>query len=79
MCTGVQLPISFNIPLVFDFFQREFYEAPTQEIVDLILKIDHLYGKIQLLGILLFRHGEDFMVGDLKGKCGIKFARKAET
>jgi hypothetical protein len=49
------------------YFQREFHEAPTHEIVDLILKIDHLFGKIQLLGILLFRHGEDFMVGDLKG------------
>ena len=48
--------------------QREFHEKPTDEIVGVILKLDHLFGKIQLLGILLQRHGEDFIVGDARGE-----------
>ena len=50
-----------------NLFQKEFQYSPTNVIVDMILNIDHLFGKIQLLGILLQRHGDDFMVGDAKG------------
>ncbi len=52
--------------------QKDFQHFPTHEIVEMILNIDHLFGKIQLLGILLRRHGEDFMVGDARGKSGTK-------
>jgi hypothetical protein len=34
----------------------------------MVLKMEHLFGKIQLLGILLQRHGLDFVVGDTKGR-----------
>ena len=49
-------------------FQTEFKDTPSNMIESEILSTDHMYGKIQLLGILLKRHGKDYIVDNLSGR-----------
>jgi phosphorylase kinase alpha/beta subunit len=49
-------------------FADEYKSAPSYEIVELIANTSHLYGKIQLCGILLTREGPDFPIGEKSAK-----------
>ena len=44
------------------YFQPQFIERSDEDIVKEILNSGHVYKKIQLLGILLKRHDEDFLI-----------------
>jgi len=49
-------------------FATEYKAKPSHEIVELIANTNHLFGKIQLCGILLTRDGPDFPIGDKSAK-----------
>ncbi len=49
-------------------FADEFKGRSSSEISSAVVSCGHLYGSIQLLGLLLEKEGGDFMVGDLSGK-----------
>ena len=48
--------------------QAEFREVTSNKIETEILHTDHMLGKIQLLGILLRRHGTNYMVENITGR-----------
>ena len=41
-------------------FASQYSNTPTDDILELLMGLDHVYGTIQLLGILLKREGPDF-------------------
>ncbi len=52
----------------FSSFQTEFKNKSSNEISTAIVSCNHLYGSIQMLGILMDREGGDYLVGDLSGE-----------
>ena len=68
------------VPITFDFteflhFQIDFAEKPDQVIINEILNSGHVYKRIQLLGILLKRHNENFPItADSTGKSSFLFS-----
>ena len=45
-------------------FASQYSNTPTRDILEVLRGLDHVYGCIQLLGILLLREGAEFRVGD---------------
>jgi len=43
-------------------FTSDFHNSPTHEIVDMIVSMNHVHGKLQLCGILLAREGCHFQI-----------------
>jgi len=43
-------------------FSTQYKFAPTHELVNLLGNLRHLYGQIQVFGLLLFREGPDFQI-----------------
>jgi len=52
-------------------FASQYSNTPTDDILELLMGLDHVYGTIQLLGILLKREGPDFKLRSHK-YCSIK-------
>jgi len=57
------IPRTMDIKETYHDFVTEFKLAPTQHIVQTLTGLGHLYGRIQLCGLLLGREGPDFMLG----------------
>ena len=55
------------------YFQGEYVDRPTNQIEAEILQTSHMLGKIQLLGILLKRHGTNYLVENITGRTQIFF------
>merc|ERR1719481_1327346 len=49
-------------------FAHQYRDTPTREIVEILRNLQHVYGRIQLLGILLQREGPEFYIDDFNVK-----------
>merc|ERR1719499_2403886 len=53
-------------------FAGKYKNSPTSDILEILKSLDHVYGSIQLLGIVLQREGPDFRLSHQHGNISVR-------